>query len=186
MIRLLYVVSVALCSTPLAASPVTSIDDSDYIATAITAAPERIGKNATVARVNDQFVTTMLQKWINKFTCGIEPDTGNPFCADAGAMAWYRAFYNMADPPDKSGLVYILGDTSTSDQGPVASTRSRPVVAGPHLMFVGKAAREMADLYLHIVDAAPTQVYVIFPGTKYEHLMMAAERKPHAVDAERH
>jgi hypothetical protein len=52
------------------------------------------------------------------------------------------------------------------------------VVTGPHVMVVGKAAREMAKLYPHTADANSMQPFVMFPGTKYEHLMLPVTNAP--------
>jgi hypothetical protein len=42
---------------------------------------------------------------------------------------------------------------------------------GPHVMIVGTAAREMASIYPSTMDPDPSQAYVMYPGTPYEHLM---------------
>jgi hypothetical protein len=39
-------------------------------------------------------------------------------------------------------------------------------------MIVGTAAGEMASLYPSTMDPDPSQAYVMFPGTPYEHLML--------------
>jgi hypothetical protein len=40
-------------------------------------------------------------------------------------------------------------------------------------MIVGTAAREMASIYTRTLDPDPSQAYVMFPGTPYEHLMLS-------------
>jgi hypothetical protein len=47
------------------------------------------------------------------------------------------------------------------------------VQTGPHVMIVGTAAREMASIYTRTLDPDPSQAYVMFPGTPYEHLMLS-------------
>ena len=42
-------------------------------------------------------------------------------------------------------------------------------------MIVGKAAREIAANYPKTLDPDPTHPYVMFPGTKYEHLMFPTD-----------
>ncbi|AWM24048.1 hypothetical protein AOX55_0000771 [Sinorhizobium fredii CCBAU 25509] len=42
-------------------------------------------------------------------------------------------------------------------------------------MIVGKAAHEMAASYPHEMDPNPAHPYVMFPGTKYQHLMLPAD-----------
>jgi hypothetical protein len=182
--RLYTLASVAFCvATTLAAAPVTTEvpkGDPDYIAKAMTAAPEAIAKQATFVRVDDNFEqTAVLQKGSNGFTCGIEPDTGIPFCADVGAMAWYKAIYTKADPPDRTGFVYMMtGDTGTSNHDPYATDKSHWVETGPHVMLVGKAARELAAAYPRALDPDPTQPYIMYPGIKYEHVMLPIAKEP--------
>ncbi len=49
------------------------------------------------------------------------------------------------------------------------------VKTGPHVMIVGKAAQEMAANYPNKVDADSSHPFVMFPGTKYQHLMLPAD-----------
>jgi hypothetical protein len=182
--RLYTLASVVFCvSTPLAAAPVTSEvpqDKAAFIAKAMTAAPQSVGKNATIVRVNDSFdQTEVLQQGKNGFTCGIEPDTGIPFCADAGAMVWYKAAYTKADPPDGPGFIYMMtGDTGTSNHDPAATDKSHWVVTGPHIMLVGKYAAEMGKNLPRSLDPDPTQPYVMYPGNKMEHIMVPVDKVP--------
>jgi len=175
--QIYYLASVALCiPTALAAPLSTEVpkEDAAFIEKALTAAPEAIGKKATIARVSDEFgQTAVLQKGTNGWTCGIEPDTGIPYCADANAIEWYKALYSKGAPPDKTGLVYMLtGDTGASNHDPYATDKSHWVVTGPHIMLVGKAARELAPMYPHAMDPDPAHPYVMFPDTPFQHLMI--------------
>jgi hypothetical protein len=138
------------------------------------AAPQEIVKKATIIRLSESFdQTEVLQKGSNNFTCGVEPDSGIPFCADAGGMAWYKAIYTDASPPDQTGFIYMMtGDQGTSNHQPGAKDHSHWVETGPHVMIVGRAAQELAGSYQHVVDPDPSQPYVMFPGNKYQHLMI--------------
>src|SRR6476659_9031206 len=103
--KALYILaSLAFCVTPLAAEMVSTDipkENAAFIAKAGTAAPPEVGKNATIVRVNDKFEPTeTLQEGKNGFTCGIEPDSGIPYCANANAMAWYKAAYSGTEIPD--------------------------------------------------------------------------------------
>ena len=42
-------------------------------------------------------------------------------------------------------------------------------------MIVGKAAHEMAASYPNKLDPDPSHPYVMFPGNKYQHLMLPAD-----------
>ena len=64
------------------------------------------------------------------------------------------------------------GDNGTSNHDPYATDKSHWVKTGPHVMVVGAAARDMASIYPHTMDPVPSQAYVMFPGTPYEHLML--------------
>ncbi|WP_262272752.1 hypothetical protein [Microvirga yunnanensis] len=177
--RLYTLASVAFCVTAASGydKPTKDIPTGgpEYIAKAMMAAPQDVGKKSTIARINEKFEPTeVLQKGTNGFTCGIEP-SGVPFCADEGGMAWYRAIYNDADPPAQAGFIYMLtGDQGTSNHQPGAKDHSHWVETGPHIMITGKAVQEMAASasYQNVVDADPTQPFVMFPGNKYQHLMI--------------
>jgi hypothetical protein len=79
---------------------------------------------------------------------------------------------SKSEPP-KIGFIYMLaGDTGTSKhdlyQG---ASHQHWVQTGPHVMIVGPMVREMPG-YPRAADVSdPTQPYVMFPGTPYEHLM---------------
>ena len=174
---LAFCVSTALAVTPKATKDVPK-DNAAYIAKTLTGAPEAIAKNATIIRVNDTFdQTEVVKKGTNNFTCGIEPDSGNPFCADALAMIWYKASYSNGETPDGVGLVYMMGgDTGISNHDPAATDHSHWVETGMHVMLVGNGIKQMAASYPRKMDPDPTQPYVIFPGHKYEHLMIPVDK----------
>ena len=93
-----------------------------------------------------------------------------------GGVEWFKAIYTQAEPPDKTGFVYMLaGDIGTSNHDPYATDKSHWVQTGPHVMIVGKAAREMAVNYPNKMDPDPKHPYVMFPGNKYQHLMLPAD-----------
>jgi hypothetical protein len=47
-------------------------------------------------------------------------------------------------------------------------------------MIVGTAAGEMASIYPRTLDPDPSQAYVMYPGTPYEHLMLPVHSEQHA------
>lgn len=154
--------------------------DAEFTAKAISAAPADIGKNATIIRIGDGFKTTTVKEGTNGWTCAVDTN-GEPWCADAAGLEWFKAISTMAEPPDKSGFVYMLaGDLGTSNHDPYATDKSHWVHTGPHVMIVGKAAHEMAANYPNKLDPDPTQPYVMFPGTKYQHLMLPANTAGHS------
>jgi hypothetical protein len=143
-----------------------------YLAKVKTAAPENIVAKASIVMMQDGKPRS-LQTGTNGFTCLIDPG-GTPLCADENAMAWQKAVASKSDPPNKIGFIYMLaGDTGTSNHDPYQrASHQHWVQTGPHVMIVGPTVREMPG-YPRSADVPdPTQPYVMFPGTPYEHLML--------------
>lgn len=145
----------------------------EYLAKVKTAAPPEIVAKASITMMQDG-KPKFLQTGSNGYTCLIGPD-GTPLCADENGMEWLKAIGSKANPPNKIGFIYMLaGDTGTSNHEAHAprSARQHWVQTGPHVMIVGPPVREMPG-YPRSADVAdPTQPYVMFPGTPYEHLML--------------
>jgi len=153
-------------------TPEVPKSEPEYIAKAKTAAPEAIVDKATIVMMQGDGSSKTLQTGSNGFTCMVTSD-GTPACADANGMEWFKAIETKAAPPDKTGFIYMMaGDTGTSNHDPYATDKTHWVQTGPHVMIVGKAAREMVGLYPKTMDPDPSQPYVMFPGTPYEHLML--------------
>ena len=143
-----------------------------YLAKVKTAAPEPIVSKATIIMMQEG-KPRELQAGNNGFTCLIASD-GTPLCADQNGMEWVKAVGARTDPPDTIGFIYMLaGDTGTTNHHPhQRDTRMHWVQTGPHVMIVGPRVREMMG-YPRTTDVAdPSQPYVMFPGTTYEHLML--------------
>ena len=147
-------------------------DPQAFVAKVQLAAPKTIVQNATIRMPDGTGGMTEIQKGTNGFTCSTTGD-GTPWCADPGGTAWFKAIMTKGEEPEETGFVYMLaGDLGTNNADPYSHAHEHWVVTGPHVMVVGKAAREMATLYPHSADANSTQPFVMFPGTKYEHLML--------------
>jgi hypothetical protein len=143
-----------------------------YLAKVKTAAPEQIVAQASIVMMQDGKPRS-IQIGTNGFTCLISPD-GTPLCADENGMAWWKAVGSKSDPPNKNGFIYMLaGDTGTSNHDPYQrASHQHWVQTGPHVMVVGPTVREMVGYPRNADVADPTQPYVMFPGTPYEHLML--------------
>jgi hypothetical protein len=164
----------AFVTSASAEFPTTEVPKSEpeYIAKTKTAAPASIVNEATITMTQEKGDAKTLQTGSNGFTCLVGSD-GTPLCADANAMEWRKAIGEKAAPPNKTGFIYMMaGDTGTSNHDPYATDKSHWVQTGPHVMIVGTAAREMASIYPRTMDPDPSQAYVMFPGTPYEHLML--------------
>jgi hypothetical protein len=156
------------------AFPTSEVPTSEaaYIAKVKTAAPEEIVAKATIVMMQDGKERS-LQTGTNGFTCFINGD-GTPLCGDEAGIAWFKTIGSKSDPSNKIGFIYMLaGDTGTTNHDPYQKeTHQHWVQTGPHVMIVGPMVREMSG-YSRSPDVAdPTQPYVMYPGTKYEHLML--------------
>ena len=143
-----------------------------YLAKVKTAAPAEIVAKASIVMMQNGKPKS-LQTGTNGYTCLIGPD-GTPLCADENGMAWWKAVGSKSDPPNKIGFIYMLaGDTGTSNHDPYQrASHQHWVQTGPHVMIVGPLVREMPG-YPRTADVSdPSQPYVMFPGTPYEHLML--------------
>jgi hypothetical protein len=172
-----YSIATAAFVTSASAFPTREVPKSEpeYVAKAKTAAPASIVNEATIIMRQEKGDAKTLQTGSNGFTCMVAPD-GTPLCADANGMEWIKAIGAKATPPDTTGFIYMMaGDTGTSNHSPHATDKSHWVQTGPHVMIVGAAAGEMASLYPSTLDPDPSQAYVMFPGTPYEHLMLPVD-----------
>lgn len=149
--------------------------ETDYIAKVKTAAPEKIVSKASIVKIEDG-KPRELQAGSNGFTCLVAPD-GTPLCADENGMEWVKAVAAKSAPPDEVGFIYMLaGDTGTSNHDPhQRESHQHWVQTGPHVMIVGPTVREMTGYSRSLDVADPSQPYVMFPGTRYEHLMLPVE-----------
>ncbi len=91
-------------------------------------------------------------------------------------MEWLHALMAKKPPPEgKAGFVYMLqGGTAASNTDPFATqppAGGKWLEDGPHVMIVN--AKDMAAVYPRTGENPdPTQPYVMWPGTPYEHLMI--------------
>src|SRR5262245_23906769 len=177
LVSVLYLVVASLiggCAARSQKYPTAEVPNSEsaYIAKVKTAAPESIVNKASIVMMQGG-QSRDLQRGSNGYTCLIAPD-GTPLCADQNGMEWMKAVGAKTSPPDKIGFIYMLaGDTGATNHHPhQRETRLHWVQTGPHVMIVGPRVREMTG-YPRTLDVAdPSQPYVMFPGTPYEHLML--------------
>jgi hypothetical protein len=159
---------------PMHATP----SDADLIKLALSAAPPAVAKDATVVFIDHQGKSRVLQKGTGTFTClpghlGADPD---PMCGDKNAMEWAKAWMQHKKlPANKVGFMYMLqGDSGASNTDPYATKETAGnnwIKTGPHVMIVGSGAK-MLQGYPRSARPDPTQPYVMWPGTPYEHLML--------------
>jgi len=158
--------------------PSAKMTDEEIIKSATSAAPAAISKNATVIDISADGKVRVVRKGTNNFTCMADnPNTPgpDPMCGDRNAMQWADAWIKKKAPPrNKVGFMYMLaGGTDASNTDPHAQKPAADnnwVETGPHVMIVG--AKGMLDNYPRDAKPDTTQVYVMWPGTRYEHLMI--------------
>jgi len=151
--------------------------DAQLIASAMTAAPAAVGKDATVVDLDAKGAVRVVRKGTNGFTCLADnPQTPgpDPMCADANAMLWMNALMAHQPPPAGTvGFMYMLaGGTDASNTDPYATAPTKEnhwIKTGPHVMIVGAGAMTG---YPTSPDPNTAEPYVMWAGTPYAHLMM--------------
>ena len=79
-----------------------NMTDEQLIKLALSAAPEAVGKDATVVTVGDDGKTRTLRQGSGEWTCMPGPtDVAEqaPMCGDKNAMEWAAAWMAHKDPP---------------------------------------------------------------------------------------
>ena len=152
--------------------------DAQLVASAMTAAPAAIARNATIVAMDASGAMRTIRKGTNGFSC--MPDNPatpgpDPMCMDANAMAWAHAWMGHQTPPaGKIGLMYMLaGGTDASNTDPYAqkpTATNHWIKTGPHIMIVGADA-SFYDMYPKNADPDTSVPYVMWAGTPYQHLM---------------
>ena len=158
-----------------AAAPTT---DEEKIKSAMSAAPEAVGKGAAIMDMAADGSMKQLRAGTNGFTCLPDnPGTPgpDPMCVDANGMAWMDAMLKkQPPPPGKASLMYMLaGGTDASNTDPYATAptaNNHWIKTGPHVMIVG--ATDMLAGYPSTPDPDTSAPYVMWAGTPYAHIMM--------------
>jgi hypothetical protein len=169
------ILAVALVSFFIAAAARTQqkqTSDSEYIAQALSAAPEAVGKGAAVVRVEANGTMRTLRPGNNGFTCMIVGM--DKMCNDRNSMEFIDALVKHLPPPDKVGISYMLaGDEGASNTDPYATAKTADnhwLVTGPHIMVFGPPSKSLG--YTQAKDADPNMPYMMWAGTPYEHAMI--------------
>lgn len=147
--------------------------DAAKIASALSAAPSSVSKDATVM---DMATMKVLRQGTNGWTCIPDgPSPGlDPMCLDKNGMEWADAWMHRKDPPkDKMGFGYMLmGGSDASNTDPFATepkSGARWVDTGPHIMVLNIGDRFAG----YPTTSTNTKVpYVMYPNTPYAHLMI--------------
>ena len=148
----------------------------EMIASATSAAPEAISKDATIISLDEKMQITTLRAGTNGWTCipdGPSPGV-DPMCLDRNGVEWMNAWMQHKDPPsDKMAFGYMLmGGSDASNDDPFAASpqTGRPWIdTGPHVMVLNIGNRFEG---YPTTAANPKAPYVMFPNTPYAHLML--------------
>ena len=152
----------------------TGPSDAEYIAQALSAAPEAVAKAAAVVRMEKDGKITTLREGKNGFSCMVIGG-GEKMCADANSMEFFDAWAKHQPPPNKLGLTYMLSgyDVGGSNTEPYAMSKTADnhwVVTGPHVMILGPASKSLG--LTSTADVDPAKPYMMWVGTPYEHAMI--------------
>ena len=150
-----------------------------------TAGPNFVGAKATVMSPSN----AVLREGDNGWTCMAGnsrpmPDSGwknahpaMPACVDAQSLKWMQAYMAGTSPElDHDGFMWMLhGDVGEDNTTPMVMSKkdakdpSQWIESGPHLMLMPKDPQTIANHTADFMSGAP---YVMFPGSKYAHLMI--------------
>lgn len=152
--------------------------DKQLIASAMSAAPAKVGKGATIVAMEADGKMRTIRQGENGFTC--MPDNPatpgpDPMCMDKNAMDWVHAWIAHETPaPGKIGFMYMLaGGTDASNTDPYATkpeANNNWIKTGPHVMIVGADA-SFYDMYPKDANPDTSVPYIMFADTPYQHLM---------------
>lgn len=153
-------------------------DEVALIASAESAAPGSVAKDATVAIYLGGNQWSVLRQGRNGFTCipDVPESPGpDPRCLDEGAMLWLRAWIAHRAPVE--GLVgfgYMLAGGSDPDNiDPYAMRPGKGrawVQTGPQVRLFNIG--QMANLYPTGVQPDTSEPFVMYPDTPYEQLVL--------------
>jgi hypothetical protein len=150
--------------------------DAAMIASAMSAAPAAVSKDATIVNMDEKHQLRTLRQGTNGWTCMPDgPSPGvDPMCLDKNGMEWAAAWMAHKDPPKgKMGFGYMLmGGSDASNTDPFAekpNTGDRWVDTGPHVMILNIGTQ--FDGY-PTTPKNPKAPYVMYPNTPYAHLML--------------
>lgn len=170
--------SFSLTMTVQAAEVKKPLTDKQLIDSAMSAAPAKVAKSATIVAMEADGEMRTIREGKNNFTC--MPDNPatpgpDPMCMDKNALEWVQAWVaHKAPAPGKIGFMYMLaGGTDASNTDPYA-TKPEPdnnwIKTGPHVMIVGADA-SFYDMYPKDTKPDTSGPYVMWSGTPYQHLM---------------
>jgi hypothetical protein len=186
---MLLVASVALADDKVHQSMpahMPKLSDAQLTKQAMSAGPNDITKDATIAVMNDDMKTTReLKKGTNGWLCmAMGTDS---MCADKQWQAWAQAWLGHTKPMVTGvGVAYMLaGDHGASNTDPYAMEEKPDnawIVSPPHIMVLSPDTK--------LLDSLPTDPHtggpwVMWKGTDYAHIMVPTVAMPAAKPAKK-
>ncbi|HKW86254.1 MAG TPA: hypothetical protein VJM82_04210 [Nitrospiraceae bacterium] len=156
----------------------TSMSQEEQIKLALSAAPLRISKDASVMLPGGEGKMVEVKKGTNGFTCiptvnnRSDPD---PMCYDAAVGQWVEAIQKKADKPGNTvpGISYMArGGYHWEKDGKVLMDEepgAKLVKEPPHWMMMWPFTSADTRLPSH---PNPSGVWIMFDGTPFAHLMV--------------
>lgn len=155
-----------------------SMSQEQQIKLALSAAPLRISKGASVMLPGEEGKMVEVKKGTNGFTCiptvNNRPDP-DPMCYDAAVGQWVEALQKKADKPGNTvpGISYMArGGYHWEKDGKVLMNEepgAKLVKEPPHWMMMWPFASAGTQLPSR---PNPSGVWIMFDGTPFAHLMV--------------
>jgi hypothetical protein len=160
-------------TTPAVGPVAPPTTDAEMLASALSAAPPAVGRDATIIAMTADGQMRTLRAGAGPFTCMPDgPSPGvDPMCVDRNGLQWVEAWIAHQPPPEGLfGFGYMLaGGSDASNTDPFADTPASGqawIETGPHVMVFGRGLTGYPTT--HDDTSRP---YLMWPGTPYEHLM---------------
>lgn len=168
----------AVSSAIAAEKGIEDMSREEMIKTAMSAAPDKISKEATVMVPGPDGKLTMAKQGTNEFTCIPDisgQETPDPFCGDKAAMQWMNDLVSKKERPSNTepGIAYMAkGGWHWEKDGKILSgpePDAKRMKEPPHWMVFWPFDTEETSL-----PAEPGRfgAYVMYEGTPYAHLMV--------------
>lgn len=155
-----------------AQTPERNALNQQMIASAISAGPDSITRDATIAEMDVQGEMHVLRQGTSGWVCmpGDPNSIANPpMCEDKPSQEWDYAFRHHLPKPSNTvpGITYMLaGAEQRSDSDPYDKTSS-PIKIGPHWMIMWPFDPATTGLPTH---HRASGAYIMWAGTPYAHV----------------
>lgn len=168
----------AVSSAIAAKKGIEDMSREEMIKTAMSAAPDKISKEATVMVPGPDGKLTVAKQGTNEFTC--IPDISgqekpDPFCGDKAAMQWMNDLVSKKERPSNTepGIAYMAkGGWHWEKDGKVLlgpEPDAKRMKEPPHWMVFWPFDPEKTSLP---TEPGKFGAYVMYEGTPFAHLMV--------------